>query len=147
MADETSKTKFRCDMEAAGWRVTEYAGRNGYRGPADRPDTPPHSTGAEGNVMELPKTVQVLKAKDICRGYYDGPNGTHCIVGWVDVACVNLAALTPFMRAIRVKARTAYLGSFNECRPKSVVASTWNRAMVSLGYIRQGSVFVMPECK
>ncbi len=89
--------------------------------------------------IEWPESVPVLTAEDIHQGGYNGPNGTHCLIGWcrkvtgtpsekwqgtvVKRICDEMKALVP-----------GNIATFNDSRPKATVASVWNDTMRRLGY-------------
>jgi hypothetical protein len=96
---------------------------------------------------QLPKTVPVLKAKDICKFAYDGPNGTHCLAGWARALVgsddILDGRVSRLCCAVRNIIDDFSIFDFNDDNPTLVVAATWNKAMPALGYQRRGDKFVM----
>jgi hypothetical protein len=95
----------------------------------------------------LPKRLPVLAAKDICRGYYDGPNGTHCLLGWArQWGEAGDAFIIPALSS-QIHPGQRLIAMFNDDIdvPKSRVAAVWNRAAKSLGYVRRGSWWTLPK--
>lgn len=94
--------------------------------------------------MAWPKTVPILEADDICREQLNGPGGTHCLMGWINVqfnglreqsageVCVQFEV----DRAVGESGKVGFV-AFNDWRGNSLdaVARVWNRAMAKLGYV------------
>lgn len=90
-----------------------------------------------------PKSVPVLEASDIHRGWFDGPNGTHCLQGWIKAVfpygkdgsgySTRMRVVHALMKAGNVRYEGNLTG-FNDTSPKAVVAQVWNEAMRTLGY-------------
>lgn len=85
--------------------------------------------------MAWPKEVPVLTARDIHKGSLDGPNGTHCLYGWLYKSFGAFSIPTKAFEQLRDDCGTPLLGNFNDSNPKRKVARTWNRAMAKLGYV------------
>ena len=89
-----------------------------------------------------PRKVPVLKASDICKGRLSGPNGTHCLIGWVYETFNDYSARMKVRDEIKVEIEVAGYGqtsnieNFNDDKetPKKHIALVWNSAMKSLGY-------------
>ena len=101
--------------------------------------------------MKYPKRVKRLEAKDICRRELDGPNGTHCLLGWMYSEARDF--ISQANNAVRAQTRNSRVGiaRFND-NPKRTnrdIAAVWNRAMKSLGYklAKNGKYFYMPKKK
>lgn len=95
----------------------------------------------------FPESVPKLKAENMCKGSYDGPDGTHCLSGWRRV--VFPLFFIPLVRAAAIQALRANAGGheiefWNDLHSEEESASVWNRAMLALGYIDAGDKFVRP---
>ena len=82
-----------------------------------------------------PKEVTWPEAKDFCRHSLDGPNGTHCMLGWIE----NDFPLQGHQeRAERVL--SGLIGDditvprYNDFTPFKVVAATYQEMLRKLGY-------------
>ena len=106
--------------------------------------------------MRWPKSVPILEASDINRGGYNGPDGTHCLFGWVvsvfDIDPMDLATFDDrrpeglLGRALydaclklspKHMPKGYYVFSYkndNRRNTKADIARAWNRAMAELGY-------------
>lgn len=89
-----------------------------------------------------PETVPILKEHHICKGDYDGPDGTHCLMGWV-------LDTFPYSRAgkeiqvhventLQRLAKAECVITYNDAprRKRATCAALWNRAMAELGYVK-----------
>lgn len=90
--------------------------------------------------MTWPKEVPILEAKNMHKGSYNGPNGTHCLLGWsYEVFPINEKVSNRVVRAIFRTARIheSDIADFNDDkkRPKTELAAVWNKAMARLGYV------------
>ena len=75
-----------------------------------------------------------LTAKDICRGKADGPNGTHCTVGWVE-KCPKLSGV--FYAELQNELGCGnYVAHWNDTNTRRTVAATINRVLKKLGWIK-----------
>ena len=89
---------------------------------------------------EWPESVPVLTAKDIHRGGYDGPGGSHCLLGHARKC--GLWGIGEqdgaFIDAMKEHVTGAYIKihEFNDdpANSRRKIASAWNKAMRSLGY-------------
>ncbi len=96
-------------------------------------------------MSDLPAELPALSAKNIHIGDLDGPGGTHCLVGWVyassriDVQRKRLAV------ALDAAAGLRRASGFNDHNPPAKSARLWNHVAKSLGYVREGKRFVLPE--
>lgn len=88
-----------------------------------------------------PATVPVLEAEDICKGHLNGPNGTHCLGGWIYEAfpCnedkqVRVMKLLQAECDIESGGGFSSIANYNDAMPKEDSAALWNRVMRRLGY-------------
>lgn len=92
-----------------------------------------------------PEEVPILEAKDFCRGAFDGPNGTHCLLGhcmqiteWRRYE-LNAEFRNAIMSAARdlKAARVTCIFDINDAKENStaLLARIWNLAMAKLGYV------------
>ena len=86
--------------------------------------------------MAWPKEVDVLEATDICRGQFNGPNKTHCIVGWLRhwFGCG-----LEYGKAEKIAHRIAHTHSLmgwndDPNTKKAEIARTINKVTAALGY-------------
>lgn len=95
------------------------------------------------NKVRYPKEVPILSARDICRGWADGPNGNHCLWGWNKVVFGPSASMgtRPYdlLQAAVVRASQSMhndMTDFNDDKvnSKRKIAAVWNEVMVELGY-------------
>lgn len=94
-------------------------------------------------MAKWPEEVPVLTARDIHKGGFDGPRGSHCLVGWLDEVfpCWGEQQMRPY-RAIRkqlpkLRGGSHMLPSVWNDSPnvtKTEIARVWNTAMAQLGY-------------
>ena len=94
--------------------------------------------------MPWPEEVKHLEARHICRGEYDGPNGTHCSAGWgryfFDTEAGSLASkYLEFLDKVQAQAGLKYrhnIAPWNDDkeRSKAEIADTINAALADLGY-------------
>lgn len=95
----------------------------------------------------FPEIVPILSAEEIHQGNYDGPNGTHCLLGWCREVFPDswdglFKTSHPAFRALKAEVAKAegvaydqaYLSCFNDSSTKPNVAKVWNKAMKTLGY-------------
>ena len=86
-----------------------------------------------------PTEVPVLEAKDIHKGSFDGPNGTHCLAGWRDMTFGSPEGQPWNVAYDAISSECGDLETMefndNEKTPKARIARTWNRAMAKLGYV------------
>lgn len=86
--------------------------------------------------MNWPKEVPILKAKDICKGRFDGPNNTHCLAGWAKKYWPdNYAKIWDVLNEM-VSPDFYYVYTFND-NPnitKKECVNLWNQCMANLGY-------------
>ncbi len=89
---------------------------------------------------DWPESVPVLTAKDIHRGGYDGPNGTHCLLGHARSRFGRFQWYGGAVEAALIDAvhdaGGLSVASFNDdpTNAKTAIANVWNKAMRSLGY-------------
>lgn len=89
------------------------------------------------SATDWPDSVPVLTAKDIHRGTWDGPDGTHCLLGHgrqLNVA--SHKAWSELVHALDEATGKQGIAEFNDDLSNSAtqIANVWNRAMRSLGY-------------
>lgn len=77
-------------------------------------------------------TIPILTPEQIHRGWYNGPGGTHCLMGWCDRLPRDQCTLMwrTMHRLLPTKYR--YVGDFNDAEPASNVAELWNSARAVL---------------
>jgi hypothetical protein len=98
----------------------------------------------------LPPTMPVLTGRDICRLYNDGPDGTHCLLGWKtavigrEVNAANFAVYHALHDACGGSVADFNDDTHNNTREQ--VAGKWNDAMRALGYVLSPdkSHFILP---
>ncbi len=84
---------------------------------------------------QWPEFVWVLEAEDICKGQLNGPNGTHCLLGWCEETFGD-----EFPEADRKAVCVLYqlisdsISIFCSTNPPWKSAKVWNQAMANLGY-------------
>ena len=83
-----------------------------------------------------PKEVPILEASDICKYILDGPNDTHCLIGWCN-AVFGVDCRVNARRVIEDATGSWNIIEWNDCanRGKFTIANAWNRAMAKLGYV------------
>lgn len=97
------------------------------------------------NELQFPETVPYLKPNHIHKGWYTGPNNTHCLIGWVNAVFTDSATRNHVVdilsKEISAKRLTQYpcdivVMCFNddENNSKRRICRVWNRAMKKLGY-------------
>ncbi len=86
--------------------------------------------------IEWPESVPVLTAEDIHRGHYDGPAGSHCLLGWAREVSPTNRAYASVRAELALTAGVEWYGvaEFNDAANKAVAASVWNDTMRRLGY-------------
>jgi hypothetical protein len=85
-----------------------------------------------------PAEVPVLTARDIHRGALDGPNQTHCLIGWCSQSFDDFDVWDTAREKIagRIGDGRAWISDFNDdpATTKAEIARVWNLAMADLGY-------------
>lgn len=97
--------------------------------------------------VQWPEVVPILDASDMCRGEFDGPGGTSCLLGWCRRTFRDafdygfnsdheaFAALkAEVIKRAKNESERSYICIFNDTRSKRTLAATWNAAMKRLGY-------------
>lgn len=94
----------------------------------------------------LPKTVPVLTARKMHKGNYDGPRGTHCLLGWKFEAGLRDPRWWESVRCaasdlLRTDVPYPSIVGINDSpkNSKALLARIWNRAMRKLGYVKDKS--------
>ena len=89
-------------------------------------------------VAELEK-VPWLVAEDMCLMQFNGPDDTHCLLGWQEtVDPDDEYGILQALRKASGKRDTVipWIGASNDAHTNAENASLWNKAMRSLGYRR-----------
>lgn len=92
-----------------------------------------------------PKEVPILSARDMFKTHYDGPCGTHCLLGWVQEAfpgyfhdkVENAIERTMQESSNATHRKFAHFGIVymnDAILTKKQAADVWNKAMARLGY-------------
>ena len=89
--------------------------------------------------LQWPKQVPILDADDIYQGGFDGPNGTHCFIGWANKTFKNDDDSPDSPRMTVVREAHNRIGSsvvtWNDQSSKDAVARMWNSIMRKYGYV------------
>lgn len=80
----------------------------------------------------MPKVWPWLTAEDMHKGAYDGPFGSHCLLGWADAICSRDAAVKVIDMLADEVGSVAYWN--DERATKQQAADLWNRVGEKLGY-------------
>lgn len=89
----------------------------------------------------LPETVPVLEPHHIHKGAFDGPNDTHCLLGWFNqtfpygsIGYQDRIAIEVALRATTGEAPVAF--NDNPRRRPATIARRWNQFTAKLGYVK-----------
>jgi len=92
---------------------------------------------------QWPESLPVLRAKDIHRGHFDGPNGTHCLAGWVYALLHGRNTRAKFRDQLEHTLSTSGIvacpglipaANDNPANSKASLAKAWNDTLAHFGY-------------
>lgn len=86
--------------------------------------------------MQWPEEVEPLVAGDIWRCSNNGPDNTHCLLGWADTQFPDRKCAAEVVGKLAALVLPRYITGFadNPRNSKSKIAKLYNRMLVDIGY-------------